>query len=203
MEGVSHFLVMLSLLKPLKILAVMRGASTVGLLVPSILIPALEGRAATYHVNAAIGHDDQTAEAAQSTETPWASIQKASDNAAPGDTIHMHAAIYRERVAISTNGTEGSGRITYLAEHGVTVRGFDITSNFNRIIGFEIAHPSNLSHEGIRLCPRRCHSGPVSRGRHDPGIFQVPVFHIDRKCHAEQGRQTSKMNRLLVSQPGG
>ncbi len=122
-----------------------------GLLVTGLLIPALEGRAATYHVNAATGRDDRTAEAAQRTEAPWASIQKASDHAAPGDTIRVHAGTYPERVAISTNGTEGSGRITYVAEKGVTIRGFEITGSFNRIIGFEITHPSDLSHEGIRV----------------------------------------------------
>lgn len=129
----------------------MRRASAIGLLVPGLLIPAWEGRAATYHVNAATGRDDHTAEAAQRAETPWASIRKAADNVAPGDTIRVHAGTYPERIALSTHGTEGSGRITFVAEKGVTVRGFEITGHFNRIIGFEITHPSDLSHEGIRV----------------------------------------------------
>jgi len=134
---------MLSLLKTLKILAVMRADISYGPAGGGHSDPGIGGARRAYHVDAAIGHDDQTAVAAQSTETPWASIQKASDNAAHGDTIRVHDGTYRERVAISTNGTEGSGRITYLAENGVSVRGFEITGNFNRIIGFEVAHPSS------------------------------------------------------------
>ena len=132
------------------IFALMRQA-TMALLVPCLVIPAPEGRAATYHVNEKIGHDDRTAEAAQNLETPWGTIQKASDNASPGDTIRVHAGDYPERVVISGNGRVGDGRITYIAENGVTVRGFEMRGNFNRIIGFEITHPSNLFHEGIRV----------------------------------------------------
>lgn len=67
---------------------------------------------ATYHVDAALGDDGRSAEAAQSPATPWRTIQRAADAALCGDTVLVHPGIYRETVAPVQSGAAGRP-ITY------------------------------------------------------------------------------------------
>lgn len=52
---------------------------------------------------------------------PWRTIQHAADRAQPGDTITVHAGVYRERINPPRGGTSERQRIVYQAARGETV----------------------------------------------------------------------------------
>jgi hypothetical protein len=76
-----------------------------------------------YHVSQARGSDENTGLEA----SPLKTISKAAELAMPGDTVLVHAGIYRERVAPPRGGLEGMP-ITYMAAPGeqVTIRGSEV-----------------------------------------------------------------------------
>ncbi|MBI5382052.1 MAG: right-handed parallel beta-helix repeat-containing protein [Opitutae bacterium] len=81
---------------------------------PSSAPSALFGR--EYHV-ATTGHDAHAGTAAQ----PLRTISAAAALAQPGDTITVHAGVYRERVTPPRGGTSDTRRIVYQAAPGETV----------------------------------------------------------------------------------
>ncbi len=102
-------------------------------------------RAAAYVV-------DQAAPGAADTnpgteDKPFRTVQHAADVAQPGDTIHVMAGKYDERVRVGANnhspgsagGTEGKP-IAFVAKprRSATVRGFDLEASYVRVEGFEI-----------------------------------------------------------------
>ena len=54
------------------------------------------------------GNNDRTREEAQSIETPWGSIQYATDQLLPGDTLMILPGIYSGVVQVKSNGTAAS-----------------------------------------------------------------------------------------------
>ncbi len=54
------------------------------------------------------GNDRQ----AGTADAPWATIQKAADSLAPGDTAFVHGGVYRERVKVNVSGSAGGGFVT-------------------------------------------------------------------------------------------
>ena len=68
-----------------------------------------EQKAKEIHVSAAAGSDDNDG----SAERPYQSINKAAQMAMPGDTVKVHAGIYRETVKPERGGTSEENRITY------------------------------------------------------------------------------------------
>jgi alpha-L-arabinofuranosidase len=90
----------------------------------------LWANATEYHV-ATTGND-----AADGTKrSPLRTIQRAADFAQPGDTITVHAGMYRERVAPPRGGTSDNKRIVYRAAPGerVEIKGSEIVKGWVKV----------------------------------------------------------------------
>lgn len=79
--------------------------------------------------------------------SPWRTIQHAASSLKPGDTTHVLAGTYNEKIRVTSAGTKDGGFITIQAEGAVIVSGKDMRGDnifhikdksFVRIIGFEI-----------------------------------------------------------------
>ena len=68
---------------------------------------------------------------------PLRTIQAAADKAQPGDTITVHAGVYRERVNPPRGGTSEDQRIVYQAATGekVVIKGSEIVKGWTRVDG--------------------------------------------------------------------
>jgi hypothetical protein len=90
------------------------------------LIATLSGAdAATYYVSTSTGNDSYSSTQAQSTSTPWKTINHAASNMAAGDTCEIMSGTYRETVTVPVSGT-ASEPITFTAYSGagtVTIDG--------------------------------------------------------------------------------
>jgi alpha-N-arabinofuranosidase len=82
----------------------------------SISALALTLRAAELHVSI---HGNDACQGTSSV--PLRTIQRAADLAQPGDTITVHAGVYRERINPPRGGTSNRKRITYQAARGEQV----------------------------------------------------------------------------------
>ena len=86
--------------------------------------------AAEFHV-AVTGNDTAQGTAQQ----PLRTIQRAADLANPGDTVTVHAGIYRERVDPPRGGESDAKRITYQAAPGerVEIRGSEVVTGWSLV----------------------------------------------------------------------
>jgi hypothetical protein len=75
-----------------------------------------EGSAAEYHI--APGGDDTNP---GSQSAPLRTIQRGAELAQPGDTITVHAGVYRERINPPRGGQSDTKRIVYQAAPGEKV----------------------------------------------------------------------------------
>ena len=68
-------------------------------------------------------------------DRPLKTISAAAELAQPGDTITVHAGIYRERVTPPRGGTSDKNRITYRAARGeqVVITGSEVVTNWVRV----------------------------------------------------------------------
>lgn len=84
--------------------------------------------------------------------TPWLHIQHGATNLLTGDTLHVLAGTFDERITPSISGTAGN-LLTFVTTNGAVVRGFNFTSkSYIAVIGFEITHPStNYNYAGVLL----------------------------------------------------
>ena len=100
------------------------------ILCASLLTLALALPAAEYHVAPAGSNDNAGSQAA-----PFKTISAAAEKAQPGDTITVHAGVYRERVNPPRGGTADANRITYQAAPGekVTITGSDATKGWEKV----------------------------------------------------------------------
>lgn len=89
------------------------------------------------HVFAAEFHVAPTGDDAQrgSRSKPFRTIQHAADLAQPGDTVTVHAGIYRERVNPPRGGTSDRQRIVYRVARGehAEIRGSEIVTHWVRV----------------------------------------------------------------------
>jgi autotransporter-associated beta strand protein len=92
----------------------------------SAILTCLAG-AAEYHV-AVTGNDANDGSAG----TPFKTISATANVAQPGDTVTVHAGVYRERVNPPRGGTSDTNRITYQAAPGeaVTIKGSEIVTGW-------------------------------------------------------------------------
>lgn len=96
------------------------------------LVAATCSRAVELHV-AVTGDDSQ----AGSVDAPLRTIQCAAERAQPGDTVTVHAGIYRERINPPRGGLSDDRRITYRAAPGeaVEIRGSEVVKGWERVAG--------------------------------------------------------------------
>lgn len=95
-----------------------------------LLFPFSVGRAVEWHV-AVTGNDTHAGMQA----SPLRTLQRAADLAQPGDTVTVHAGIYRERVNPPRGGESDVKRITYQAAPGedVEIRGSEVVKGWEKV----------------------------------------------------------------------
>ena len=95
-----------------------------------VLTPLAPVRAAEYHV--ALGGNDANPGTRQA---PLRTIQRAADLARPGDTVTVHAGLYRERVNPPRGGESDDKRIIYRAADGekVEIRGSEVVKGWVKV----------------------------------------------------------------------
>ncbi|MDG1300612.1 MAG: xylosidase, partial [Opitutae bacterium] len=91
---------------------------------------AVSTQAAEFHV-AKSGNNTNVG----SVTKPLLSIQRAADLAQPGDTITVHAGIYRERVSPPRGGTSDAQRIIYRAapDEAVAIKGSEVITDWKQV----------------------------------------------------------------------
>ncbi len=90
------------------------------------------GNAREIHVSVS-GNDENHG----SASSPLRTISAAAELAYPGDSITVHAGVYRERVSPPRGGTSDANRIVYRAAPGeqVTITGAEVVKGWTRIEG--------------------------------------------------------------------
>jgi alpha-L-arabinofuranosidase len=96
-------------------------------LIALFVATALAGQATEFHV-AMNGNDSQ----AGTRAGPLRTIQRAAELAQPGDSITVHAGVYRERVNPPRGGTSATQRIVYQAAPGerVEIKGSEVVKGW-------------------------------------------------------------------------
>ncbi|HUV62290.1 MAG TPA: right-handed parallel beta-helix repeat-containing protein [Sedimentisphaerales bacterium] len=96
----------------------------------AFLMPLALGQAAELHV-AITGSDANPGTQA----APLRTIQRAAGLAQPGDTVTVHAGVYRERVNPPRGGESASKRIVYQAAFGerVVITGSEVVKNWEKV----------------------------------------------------------------------
>jgi len=151
----------------------------------AIALQAGSALAATYHVaqRSPQASDDEPG----TIERPWRSISKAAEASQPGDTVVIHAGVYREQVQPGRSGT-ASAPISYEAAPGeeVVLTGADPITGWEHVEHgvwkkepwthrFE-THPNDTRHQLIGRCEQVIGDGQLLTqvDRHDqmpPGSF--------------------------------
>jgi hypothetical protein len=97
----------------------------------------------TLHVSCANGDNANTG----SANLPFKTISAAARLAQPGDTVLVHAGVYREQVDPPRGGTSDAVRITYTAAPGekATITGSDPARGWTKVSGdvWKLAIPNN------------------------------------------------------------
>ena len=149
--------------------------------------------AATYYVAGDVGSDIYTSDQAQSTSTPWKTIQKAADTMVAGDTVNVKGNLsYIDNdadgsvIRIGTSGSAGNP-ITYQSWPGTGIPVIDLQKNsgsfgfyvgsnkkYITINGFKIINPANdQSSWGIML--QQDNQGSVIENNLIVGNFRIGV----------------------------
>jgi len=103
-------------------------SATSAVLILSLLAGTLH--AADYHVSKSGDNGNKGSQA-----EPFKTISKAAESAQPGDTITVHAGIYRERINPPRGGTSDDRRIVYQAAPGekVVVKGSEQVTGWEKV----------------------------------------------------------------------
>ncbi|HEX7261391.1 MAG TPA: carbohydrate-binding protein [Luteolibacter sp.] len=99
----------------------------------SALLMSGESMAREFHVSAVNGNDATVGSSAK----PFKTIMAAANKAMPGDTITVHAGIYRERIDPPRGGLSDTQRIIYQAAKGekVIITGSELTKGWQKVSG--------------------------------------------------------------------
>ena len=89
--------------------------------------------AATFHVSMT-GNDANPG----TLELPWRTIQQAAATMVAGDTVRVAPGSYDERITTVRAGSAGAGRIRFVADGAVIVKGWVISHAYITIEGFDI-----------------------------------------------------------------
>jgi alpha-N-arabinofuranosidase len=110
----------------------MQNKKTMGLLLVMLPMAATFVPATEFNV-AVTGNDTNVG----TLSSPFRTIQHAADLAQPGDTITVHAGVYRERVNPPRGGESDAKRIVYQAAPGkkVEIRGSEVVRNWEQVKG--------------------------------------------------------------------
>lgn len=110
----------------------MQNKKTAGLLLVMLPMAATFLPATEFNV-AVTGNDTNVG----TLSSPFRTIQHAADLARPGDTITVHAGVYRERVNPPRGGESDAKRIVYQAAPGekVELRGSEVVRNWEQVKG--------------------------------------------------------------------
>ena len=104
---------------------------------------ALASHATEFHV-ATTGNDGNRG----AKKAPLRTIQRAAELAQPGDTITVHAGVYRERINPPRGGTSDRQRIVYQAAKGekVEIKGSEVIKNWEKAQGdvWKVTLPNSL-----------------------------------------------------------
>jgi hypothetical protein len=106
---------------------------------------AAPAAAADYTVDAA--HPDADDANAGMAEAPWLTVGRAADAAVAGDTVHVKAGTYAERLTLTTPGAAGA-RIVFQAEppRSVVLHGFKLDgADFVTVRGFRVVHSEDFA----------------------------------------------------------
>src|SRR5258707_423202 len=103
----------------------------------SIAVPSIAAQTAvqaTRAIHVAKNGNDANA---GTQAAPYLTINRAAQDAQPGDTVIVHAGLYREQVKPARGGTGETARITYTTAHDgdVTIKGSEEINNWVRSSG--------------------------------------------------------------------
>ncbi len=86
-------------------------------------------------------------------DLPWKTLQKAADNAKPGQIVVIKDGEYNEYVTIANSGTSDDKRIVFFAEalHGASCLGFKIQGSYITIDGFDVEADGITNWTGIYI----------------------------------------------------
>jgi len=115
-------------------------------LLASILFTSSSVSAATHYYVDVNGSDSNPG----TSSLPWRTIQKAANTMVGGDTVHVRAGTFNERVQVTRSGSSGAP-VTYLVDGAVTMKGFTVRANFVSIRGFTITNTPNHAQAGVGI----------------------------------------------------
>lgn len=84
--------------------------------------------AASYYVADDVGDDSRTTTQAQSTSTPWKTIQKAADNVTAGDTVYVKGGLTYSGTGSSDCGGTGNSAVVCISSSGTSGNYITFTS---------------------------------------------------------------------------
>jgi len=158
-----------------------------------VLLVSATASAETYHV--AQQHPNASDDNPGSAAAPWKTISKAAERLGPGDTVVIHAGIYREHVKPRRSGAP-SQPITYQAAEGeeVVITGADVITGWTRVKGpiwrkepwsyrFP-THPNDERHRLIGRCEQVIADGRLLKQVAKLQEMKAGTFCADTKAKA-------------------
>ena len=113
---------------------------------------AATGPNTTYYVDGSNGSDANPGSQSQ----PWRTIQKAAQNATPGNTIIVEAGSYPEHISVGRSGSSNAP-VTFQASGSVVTQGFTVKADYITIKGFEITDTPNADVDGVGIFVQGSH----------------------------------------------
>jgi hypothetical protein len=155
-------------------------------------------QAATYYVNGSTGDDTRTKAQAQSSSTPWQTVQTGADSAVAGDVVEVAAGTYSEVVQIS--GTDSvSERLTIRGADPDNRPVMDGDSSKFMTRAFALIGDQHVTIENFEIKDYFTHGVQVFSGSHHAIIRNCYIHHCN-KCgvSAENSRNLTVDSCLIL-----